>query len=103
MRPGSCKVGSPVHGRDRPSARPHPRRRPWTRQEAPTMSDSTPPRPRPAAWLTALLATAAALYLGYHLRIALDPDDTNHLETPLALAVAVQLRDGPSALYGPFS
>lgn len=53
--------------------------------------------------LTAVLSAAAVSYLGYHLAIALEPDDTNHLETPLALAVARQLRDGPGTLYGPFS
>ena len=46
---------------------------------------------------------AALAYQGYHAWIAFDSDDTNHLETPLAMAAARQLADGPSTLYGPFS
>ena len=61
-------------------------------------------RRSPVALLTwAALATAALLYLGYHAAIAFGLDDTNHLETTLAMVVARQLRDGPSTLYGPFS
>src|SRR5689334_7812259 len=78
------------------------------RQEAePSMT--TPPGPASfyrrglAAVTTLLLALAALVYLGYHLAIAFDPDDTNHLETPLAMAAANQLIEGPGALYGPFS
>ncbi len=52
-----------------------------------------------AVW--AFLAAAAALYLGYHAAIGLGLDDTNHLETTLAMVVARQLHDGPSTLYGP--
>src|SRR3954463_16570847 len=53
--------------------------------------------------VTAALLVAAAVYQGYHAWIAFDPDDTNHLETPLVLAVAREISDGPSTLYGPFS
>ena len=60
-------------------------------------------RPWPVVALTGLLAIAATTYLGYHLIIALGPDDTNHLETPLALALAGQVREGFGSLYGPFS
>jgi hypothetical protein len=71
------------------------------------MSDATtPPLHRSTAWtiaLTALLGLAAALYTGYHLLIALGADDTNHLETPLALAVSRQVTEGPGVLYGPFN
>jgi hypothetical protein len=56
-----------------------------------------------SATLTLLLALATLVYQGYHLAIAVQADDTNHLETPLALAVANQLERGPARLYGPFS
>ncbi|HWE36009.1 MAG TPA: glycosyltransferase family 39 protein [Isosphaeraceae bacterium] len=57
-----------------------------------------------AIWaITLLLGAAAATYQGYHLTIALDADDTNHLETPLLLAVARQATEGPGTLYGPYS
>ncbi|MDB5350413.1 MAG: hypothetical protein JWN86_1660 [Planctomycetota bacterium] len=70
-----------------------------------------PTEPGPRTWLrgaiilvvSASLLASAVVYLGYHAWIAFDADDTNHLETPLALAVARQLHDGPSTLYGPFS
>ena len=60
------------------------------------------PAHRAAPLLSGLLATAAILYQGFQGFIAFDPDDTNHLETPLAMAVARQLEEGPSTLYGPF-
>lgn len=53
--------------------------------------------------ITALLAVAVLVYQGPHLRVALEPEDTNHLETPLARAVAGQLEAGPGGLYGPYS
>jgi hypothetical protein len=57
-----------------------------------------------AIWgIILILGSAAAIYQGYHLTIALDADDTNHLETPLMLAVARQVSAGPGGLYGPFS
>ncbi|HEU5116275.1 MAG TPA: DUF2142 domain-containing protein, partial [Isosphaeraceae bacterium] len=62
-----------------------------------------PRRPLLSAAVTALLLAASALYSGYHLKIAWENEDTNHLETPLAMAVARQLEDGPATLYGPFS
>src|SRR4051812_49291063 len=68
-------------------------------QAIPSPSAPGPLRP----WITGMLAASAAAYLGYHLAIGLGADDTNHLETPLALAVARQLDDGPGSLYGPFS
>lgn len=64
------------------------------------------PAPLPAGFrlaLTVLLAAAVIVYGGYHLTIATSPEDTNHLETPLALAVARQVTEGPSVLYGPFT
>jgi hypothetical protein len=60
---------------------------------------------RRACWplvVTALLGLAAITFTGYHLLIALGVEDTNHLETPLALAVARQITEGPGVLYGPF-
>ncbi len=76
------------------------------------MDEPTTPRDRPAApsrprldrlALLVLLSLAALIYQGYQGWIALGLDDTNHLETPLALATARQFKDGPSTLYGPFS
>ena len=56
------------------------------------------------AWIITLsLAAGAIAYQGHHAWLAFDPDDTNHLETPLLLATARQLADGPATLYGPFS
>jgi hypothetical protein len=60
------------------------------------------PRPIVAGLVTAMLGLAAAAYLAYHAWLALGADDTYHLETPLALAVARQLTHGPGDLYGPF-
>lgn len=52
--------------------------------------------------LSLALAASAVTYLGYHAAIGLQADDTNHLETPLALAVARQITESPRVLYGPF-
>ncbi len=56
-----------------------------------------------ALFVTLLLAGAAAIYQGHHLFLATQRDDTNHLETPLALAVARELQNGPGGLFGPYS
>ncbi len=53
--------------------------------------------------LTVILVASALLYQGYNLTLALDPDDSNHLETPLTLAIARELVRGPGSLYGPFT
>ena len=50
-----------------------------------------------------LIAASALVYSGYHVIIAFDRNDTNHLETPLLLALERQLKDGSSTLFGPFS
>lgn len=60
------------------------------------------PARRWIAGLSLALAAATAIYGGYHLLIGLGIEDTNHLETPLALAVARQVTEGPAYLYGPF-
>jgi hypothetical protein len=54
-------------------------------------------------FVTTFLLAATLAYQGYQAFLAFDLDDTNHLETPLLLATARQLTDGPSTLYGPFS
>jgi hypothetical protein len=66
-------------------------------------SDPNRPARGLAFALTALLVSSAVVYVGYHLSIAVQADDTNHLETPLGLAVLRELQDGPGTLYGPFS
>src|SRR4051812_43943408 len=53
--------------------------------------------------VTVLLLAATLGYQGFQAFWAFEPDDTNHLETPLIAATARQLVDGPSTLYGPFS
>ncbi len=70
-----------------------------------TPPETPPRRARPglAGAITLVLASSVLVYQGYHLGIATELDDTNHLETPLALAVAQQLHDGSSTLYGPYS
>jgi hypothetical protein len=50
-----------------------------------------------------LLAASACVYLGYHAAIALEPDDSAWLETPLTLALARQIEEGPARLYGPYT
>lgn len=68
------------------------------------MDASTRGPARAGAWLlVALVGLAAAGYQGYHLAIAFQPDDTNHLETPLALSTARQFIEGPEVLYGPYT
>ncbi len=61
----------------------------------------SPPRLGPRL-ITLALAASALVYLGYHAAICLQAEDTNHLETPLALAVARQITESPRVLYGPF-
>ena len=51
-------------------------------------------------WLTLTLLASAVLYLGYNAWIGLGEDDTNHLETTLALAIARGVHSAD--LYGPF-
>jgi hypothetical protein len=59
---------------------------------------------RALAWMiTVALALAACVYQGFHVWVATQSEDTNHLETPLALAVARQVHDGTATLYGPYS
>src|SRR5207249_2982725 len=53
--------------------------------------------------VTVLLLAATLGYQGFQAFWAFEPDDTNHLETPLIAATARQLVDGPSTLYGPYS
>lgn len=60
--------------------------------------------PRSGLGLAAVLISLAAIvYCGYHAAIAWDKNDTNHLETPLLLAVERQAQSGPATLFGPFS
>jgi hypothetical protein len=54
-----------------------------------------------AIWV--LIAASAALYVGHELSNGLGRADSGYLETPLALALAGQLRDGFGTLYGPFT
>ena len=53
--------------------------------------------------ITLCLLAAAVVYQGYNVVLAFDADDSNHLETTMALIVARELQDGPSTLYGPSS
>jgi hypothetical protein len=61
---------------------------------------------RTGAWVptfvTLVLSTAAAVALSFGVYLALGPEDTEPLESPLLLAVAHQLSHGPWELYGPF-
>jgi hypothetical protein len=50
----------------------------------------------------AALGTAALAHLAWCLVLLAGSDDTQHLETPLALAAAGQFEQGPGSLYGPF-
>jgi hypothetical protein len=68
---------------------------------------SQPPRPnrraitRLSVWVTiALIAGASAL--GASLTLALKAEDIEAIESPLLLAVARQLDNGPCSLYGPY-
>ena len=70
---------------------------------APNVSQSEPSKHVFVPILASLLILAVLVFQGYQAWIAFDRDDTNHLETPLLLATARQLLDGPSTLYGPFS
>ncbi len=53
--------------------------------------------------VTLSLSLAAILTLAFHLVIGLDPDDSENLESSLALVASRQLTDGFGSLYGPFS
>src|SRR4051794_37688270 len=55
-----------------------------------------------SAWVTAGLAAPAAVALAFRIGLALGPEDTDALESPLVLPVARQLTEGPWELYGPF-
>jgi len=52
--------------------------------------------------VTLPLALAALVLIVLHAMLLFDPNDTHHLETPLALALARQVIDGPETLYGPY-
>jgi hypothetical protein len=56
-----------------------------------------------SAWVSGVLGIAAALAVGFGLLLAANPEDTEAIESPLLLAVARQLSEGPWGLYGPFS
>jgi hypothetical protein len=55
-----------------------------------------------SVWISAVLVVSALMGLGYRFWTALSVDDTDVLESPLAMSVARELTDGPSVLYGPF-
>jgi hypothetical protein len=55
-----------------------------------------------SAWVTAVLSAAAAVAVIFGASLAVSPEDTEPLESPLLLAVARQLPRGPRELYGPF-
>ena len=57
-------------------------------------------RVRVVVWAT--LGAAALAHLVWCLVLLVGSDDTQHLETPLALAAAGQFEQGPGSLYGPF-
>jgi hypothetical protein len=57
-------------------------------------------RVRVVVWAT--LGAAALAHLVWCLVLLVGLDDTQHLETPLALAAAGQFEQGPGSLYGPF-
>jgi hypothetical protein len=54
------------------------------------------------AWATVVLTVSAGIALGFGVSLAVAREDTEVLESPLVLAVARQLREGPWGLYGPF-
>ncbi len=54
-----------------------------------------------SGWITGVLAIGAGV-LGFWVSIALRQEDTEALESPLVLAVARQLEEGPWRLYGPY-
>jgi hypothetical protein len=49
------------------------------------------------------LVVSAVIYQGYNVRIGLDPDDSENLETTRVLAAAHQFGHGLAGLYGPYS
>ncbi|MFI5457589.1 MAG: hypothetical protein ACHRXM_19275 [Isosphaerales bacterium] len=55
-----------------------------------------------SAWVTAILAVAAAGAIGIGVLLALRLQDAEALESPLMLSIARQLSSSPWALYGPF-
>ena len=59
------------------------------------MSEPPPPKRRAeawaSAWVTAVLAVSALVAVGFKLVLALSPEDTDALESPLVLPVARQL------------
>ncbi len=55
-----------------------------------------------SAWITAVLAASAVVFLGFRLFLGLGQEDTDLYESPLILSVARQLVVGPGELYGPF-
>src|SRR5205814_2249427 len=55
-----------------------------------------------SAWVTAVLAASAILFVGFRLALAWGAMDTETYESPLMLSVARQLVAGPWELYGPF-
>ena len=55
-----------------------------------------------SAWVTAVLSAAAAVAVVFGAWLAVSPEDTEPLESPLLLSVARQLLRGPWELYGPF-
>ncbi len=54
-----------------------------------------------SCWITGVLVIGAGV-LGFWVSIALKQEDTEALESPLVLAVARQLEEGPWHLYGPY-
>jgi hypothetical protein len=71
------------------------------------MSKNETTRPRAgaktSACITAILLAAAAIAVIFGVSLAIGPEDTEPLESPLALSVARQLIHGPRELYGPYS
>ena len=63
---------------------------------------SKPGRYLLSAWVTAVLAVSAFVFLGFRLLLGLGGEDTDLYESPLILSVARQLVAGPGELYGPF-
>ena len=55
-----------------------------------------------SAWITAVLAASALVFLGFRFSLGLGDEDTDLYESPLMLSVARQLVAGPGDLYGPF-
>jgi len=57
---------------------------------------------RASAGVTAVLTLSAVAVLGCLVWLACGPEDTDASESPLVMAVARQLVQGPNGLYGPF-